>query len=101
MRLIICYSLSTSIVFIINKVLMCFIIRFFSLISLSLFRFKASNYNIKEARVFNCIGAKIDDYTRDVNIWKKDFKENLKKVKVESSINFYEDVRFSHSLNKL
>ena len=67
-RFIICYFFSILIVFIVNKALMCFVMRFSFLISLSLFRFKASNYDIKKTRIFNCINAEIDDYIRDVNI---------------------------------
>ena len=62
MKLIICYFFSISIVFIINKVLICFIMRSSSLIFISLFRFNANNYDINETRVFNYINAKIDDY---------------------------------------
>ena len=70
---------------------MCFVIRFFSLIFLSLFRFKTNNYDIKETRIFNYINAKIDNYIRDVNISEEDFEKNLKKVKIEFSINFYKN----------
>ena len=68
MKFIICYFFSTSTVFIINKALICFMMRFFSLIFSFLFRFRANNYDIKEIRVFNCIGAEIDDCINDVNI---------------------------------
>ena len=68
MKFIICRFFSISIVFIINKALMYFVMRSFFLIFLFLFRFKANNYDIKKARVFNCINAKIDDCIRGVNI---------------------------------
>ena len=66
MKFIIYYFFSTSIAFIINKVLIYFIMRFSFFIFISLFRFKASNYNIKKTRIFNCISAEIDNY--DINI---------------------------------
>ena len=59
---------SISIAFIVNKALICFIMRFSSLISLSLFRFKTNNYNIKETRIFSYIDAEIDDCINDVSI---------------------------------
>ena len=68
MKLIIYYSFSILIVFIINKTLMCFVMCFFFLISLSFFRFKTNNYDIKKTRIFNCINAEIDDYIRDISI---------------------------------
>ena len=68
MKFIICCFFSTSIVFIINKTLMCFMMRSFFFIFLSLFRFRADNHNIKETWVFNCIGAEIDDCIDDVSI---------------------------------
>ena len=68
MRFIICYFFSISIVFIINKTLICFVMCFFSFIFLFLFRFKANNYDIKKTRIFNYINAEIDDYIRDINI---------------------------------
>ena len=66
MRFIICYFFSISIAFIINKVLICFIMRSFFFIFTSLFHFNANNYNINETRVFNYIDAEIDNY--NVNI---------------------------------
>ena len=68
MKLIFLFFFSTLIAFIINKTLIYFIMRFSSLIFSSLFRFKTNNYNIKKTRIFNCIGAEIDDYIRDINI---------------------------------
>ena len=68
MKLIIYYSLSTSIAFIVDKTLIYFVMRFFSLIFLSLFRFKASNYDIKETRVFSYINAKIDNCIFNISI---------------------------------
>ena len=47
---------------------MCFMMRFFPFISLSLFRFKANNYNEKKIRIFNYINIKINDYIRDISI---------------------------------
>ena len=61
MRFIICCFSSISIVFIVNKVLMCFVMRSSSLILTSLFRFNANNHNIKMTWIFNCINAKVDD----------------------------------------
>ena len=66
MSFIIYYFFSISIVFIVNKTLICFVMRSSFLISIFLFRFNASNYDINETRVFSYIDAKIDDY--DVNI---------------------------------
>ena len=68
MRFITCCFFSILIIFIINKTLICFVMCFSSLISLSLFRFKADNHNIKKTRVFNCINAEIDDYIYDIDI---------------------------------
>ena len=66
MKFIICCFFSISIVFIINKILICFVMRSSFLIFIFLFRFNANNYDINETRVFNYIDAKIDDY--NVNI---------------------------------
>ena len=66
MKFIICYFFSISIVFIINKVLMCFVMRSSFFIFISLFRFNAGNYDIKKTRVFNYIGAEIDNYDIDI-----------------------------------
>ena len=68
MRFITCYFFSILIVFIVNKILMCFVMCSFSLIFSSFFRFKASNYNIKKTRVFSYINAEIDDYICDISI---------------------------------
>ena len=68
MKFIICYFFSISIVFIVNKALMCFVMRFFFSYFHFFFRFKASNYDIKKTRIFNYINAKIDNYINDVNI---------------------------------
>ena len=68
MRFIIYYYFSILITFIVNEVLICFVMRFSSLIFLSLFRFKASNYDIKKIRVFSYIDTEIDNYIRDINI---------------------------------
>ena len=68
MKFIIYYFFSISIDFIINKTFIYFIMRFSFLISLSLFRFKTNNYNIKEIRIFSYISAEIDDYINNVNI---------------------------------
>ena len=68
MKFIICYFFLISITFIVNKVLICFIMRFSSLIFSSLFRFRADNYDIKETRIFSCIGAEINDCIDNINI---------------------------------
>ena len=68
MRFITCYFFSILITFIINKALMCFVMRFSFFLSSFLFRFKANNYNIIKTRIFNYINVKIDDYIRDINI---------------------------------
>ena len=67
-KLITCYFFSILTIFIINKVLMCFVIFSSFLISLFLFRFKANNYDIKKTQIFNCINIEIDDYIRDISI---------------------------------
>ena len=67
-KFIICYFFSISIAFIINKALICFVMRSFFLIFSSLFRFKANNHNIKKTRIFNYIDAKIDNCIDDINI---------------------------------
>ena len=66
MRFIICYFFSILIIFIVNKTLIYFMMRSFSLIFTFIFRFKTNNHDIKEARIFNYIDAEIDNY--DVNI---------------------------------
>ena len=68
MKFIICYFFSISTVFIVNKTLICFIMRFSFFIFSSLFRFRANNYDIKETRIFSYIGAETDDYIDDVSI---------------------------------
>ena len=68
MRFITYYFFSISIIFIVNKTLMCFVMCFSFFISLSLFRFKANNHDIKKARVFSYTGAEIDNYICDVDI---------------------------------
>ena len=68
MKFIICYFFSILIVFVVNKILICFIMRFFFYIFSFLFHFKASNHDIKKTRIFNYINAEIDNCIRDINI---------------------------------
>ena len=68
MKFIICYFFSTSTAFIVNKTLICFMMRFSFLIFSSFFRFRADNYDIKETRMFSCISAEIDDCIDDISI---------------------------------